>query len=170
MQGWRRTQEDAHIMHEVSLKGGIKGMLFGVFDGHGGAEVSKFTKTNFKSILIETKEFLAGDYKKALEVAFLLIDKKLIHANIIVSGCTACVVLITPDTIFCSNAGDSRAILNNKSIAVALSEDHKPMDKIELDRITKAGHSVFMNRVDGTLALSRAFGDLEFKNADLLPA
>ena len=44
------------------------------------------------------------------------------------------------------------------------------MDKIELDRINNAGHSVSMNRVDGTLALSRAFGDLEFKDKDDLPA
>ena len=32
--------EDAHIMEEVNLGRGQKGMLFGVFDGHGGTEVS----------------------------------------------------------------------------------------------------------------------------------
>ena len=29
----------------------------------------------------------------------------------LISGCTACVVLITPDMIYCANAGDSRAVL-----------------------------------------------------------
>ena len=28
-----------------------------------------------------------------------------------ISGCTACVVLITPDMIYCANAGDSRAVI-----------------------------------------------------------
>ena len=42
MQGWRNSQEDTHISHELELPDGTKGMLFGVFDGHGGKEVSAF--------------------------------------------------------------------------------------------------------------------------------
>ena len=30
--------EDAHIAEEIILPGNNKGMLFGVFDGHGGKE------------------------------------------------------------------------------------------------------------------------------------
>lgn len=44
------------------------------------------------------------------------------------AGCTANVVLITKDKIYCANSGDSRAISSVKGIAVALSEDHKPDD------------------------------------------
>ena len=40
-----------------------------------------------------------------------------------------------------------------------MSEDHKPDDKTELTRIEKASHHVEDSRVDGNLALSRAFGD-----------
>ena len=36
MQGWRTEQEDAHICHQITLPDGKEGMLFGVFDGHGG--------------------------------------------------------------------------------------------------------------------------------------
>ena len=75
------------------------------------------------------------------------------------TGCTACVVLITPDKIICSNAGDSRGCLNRSGKAVALSEDHKPDNTDEVKRIEKAGHYVSESRVDGNLALSRAFGD-----------
>ena len=54
------------------------------------------------------------------------------------------------------------------SQTIALSEDHKPNNDIELRRITAAGHQVMLNRVDGSLALSRALGDLEYKDrADL---
>ena len=37
MQGWRVNMEDAHIAEEVYFSDGSKGLLFGVFDGHGGS-------------------------------------------------------------------------------------------------------------------------------------
>ena len=90
-----------------------------------------------------------------------------------ISGCTANVVLITHDKIYCANAGDSRSVLNNSgakpSNAVPLSKDHKPNDWIEHKRILAAKHCVMMNRVDMCLALSRAFGDFVYKDRDYLP-
>ena len=42
------------------------------------------------------------------------------------TGCTANVVLITPDKYIVANAGDSRSSLCRKGKALDLSEDHKP--------------------------------------------
>ena len=42
MQGWRCGMEDSHICEEVKLSSGDNGYVFGVFDGHGGAEVAKY--------------------------------------------------------------------------------------------------------------------------------
>ena len=53
MQGWRNSQEDTHIAHEINLPDGQKGMLFGVFDGHGGKEVSTYTQSIFKDTFVE---------------------------------------------------------------------------------------------------------------------
>ena len=73
-------------------------------------------------------------------------------------------MLITESKIYCANAGDSRAILvREKAGAIALSKDHKPNLQQEQQRIEAAGHSVSMERVDGSLALSRALGDYSFK-------
>jgi serine/threonine protein phosphatase PrpC len=46
-------------------------------------------------------------------------------------GCTANVVLIKDEKIFCSNAGDSRCVLSKKGVAFDMSKDHKPDDETE---------------------------------------
>jgi serine/threonine protein phosphatase PrpC len=77
------------------------------------------------------------------------------------AGCTANVCLITPDFIYVANAGDSRSVCCTlKGETKELSKDHKPEDKIETDRIKKAGGEVSFGRVNGNLNLSRALGDL----------
>jgi serine/threonine protein phosphatase PrpC len=77
-----------------------------------------------------------------------------------VSGTTATAVLVTPDFVMCANAGDSRAILDS----FPLSTDHKPTLPHEQRRIEAADGRVFLGRVDGELAVSRALGDFEFKD------
>jgi len=52
MQGWRCSMEDDHIAKEVKLHDGSKGMLFGVFDGHGGKEVANYASEKFAEILL----------------------------------------------------------------------------------------------------------------------
>lgn len=42
------------------------------------------------------------------------------------AGCTANVVLITPDYIYCANSGDSRAVASVNKAVTPLSVDHKP--------------------------------------------
>lgn len=45
MQGWRCGMEDAHIAREIKLPATKDtGMLFGVFDGHGGKDVALFAE------------------------------------------------------------------------------------------------------------------------------
>jgi serine/threonine protein phosphatase PrpC len=50
-----------------------------------------------------------------------------------------------------------------------LSEDHKPENPKEYARITAAGGYVMEGRVNGNLNLSRAIGDLEYKQSNLAP-
>jgi serine/threonine protein phosphatase PrpC len=50
-------------------------------------------------------------------------------------GCTACVVLIVGNKVYCANAGDSRSVLSRSGKSVALSFDHKPSNPEEEKRI-----------------------------------
>jgi protein phosphatase 1G len=54
MQGWRRTMEDAHLA-ETAVDANTQ--LFGVFDGHGGAEVAKFCQRYMVAEIKSLKEF-----------------------------------------------------------------------------------------------------------------
>eukprot|EP00391_Amoebophrya_sp_Ameob2_P010483 CAMPEP_0178993800 /NCGR_PEP_ID=MMETSP0795-20121207/6910_1 /TAXON_ID=88552 /ORGANISM="Amoebophrya sp., Strain Ameob2" /LENGTH=597 /DNA_ID=CAMNT_0020685911 /DNA_START=541 /DNA_END=2334 /DNA_ORIENTATION=+ len=98
-------------------------------------------------------------------------------------GCTAVQALVTPGgQVVVANAGDSRCVVcQNGGIAKPLSEDHKPDQQRETSRINAAGGRVEVckpfnaggrvhHRVNGNLNLSRAIGDLEYKQrADLAP-
>ena len=79
MQGWRTSMEDTHICESVDMGEDNYGMLFGVFDGHGGDEVSKFAKANFKKEFIHQKNKYSNDIKKALIETFLQLDKRLMN-------------------------------------------------------------------------------------------
>lgn len=80
------------------------------------------------------------------------------------AGCTAVVLLITPEKYYVANAGDSRCVLFSKDKNwTPLSFDHKPNDEKETNRIHHAGGIVVEGRINGNLNLSRAIGDFEFK-------
>lgn len=46
------------------------------------------------------------------------------------AGCTANVLLITPEFIYCANSGDSRSVASVNKKTEPLSYDHKPEDQV----------------------------------------
>lgn len=75
MQGWRRTNEDAHIT-ALDFVPGIS--LFAVFDGHGGCEVAKYCEKHLVFELKSDKDFMNKNYETALRNVLLKIDKMLL--------------------------------------------------------------------------------------------
>ncbi|RYP89473.1 hypothetical protein DL769_000024 [Monosporascus sp. CRB-8-3] len=181
MQGWRISMEDAHctVLDLLTPEGDEKKVhpsrlsFFGVFDGHGGHKVAEFAGENIHDILKKQDTFKTGNYDQSLKDCFLATDRAILSDPKYeeeVSGCTACVGLISANKIYIANAGDSRSVLGVKGRAKPLSFDHKPQNEGEKARITAAGGFVDFGRVNGNLALSRAIGDFEFKkSAELAP-
>jgi len=77
MQGWRLTQEDAHIALPFFDKHGDGLGLFGVFDGHCGGVVSKLVAQWLPEKLRKTPAYKAGNYAAALHQSFLALDQQL---------------------------------------------------------------------------------------------
>jgi serine/threonine protein phosphatase PrpC len=168
MQGWRNQQEDAHIA-DLKLPNGEA--IFGVFDGHGGKEVALYVQKKFVDTFKKLAEYKSGNYEEALKKCFIQMDEMMnsekskdpITNYSQSAGCTACVALLTKDSLICANSGDSRCVLARGTTALEMSQDHKPDNTEELRRIEAAGGFVEEGRVRGILSLSRALGDLEYK-------
>lgn len=189
MQGWRVSMEDSHSvvlnMSDLITDDDNKDnnnndddtkneqiAFFGVYDGHGGEKVAIFTGEKLPKILSKNSFFKSGNYIQALKDTFLATDVAILNDDELSndpSGCAATSTLITPNKIYCANAGDSRSILSINGIVKPLSFDHKPTNEGEKNRIVNAGGFVDMGRVNGNLALSRGIGDFEFKDSKLLP-
>ena len=180
MQGWRMEMEDAHVCQtnfELKDYG-----FFGVFDGHAGPKVSQYCSQHLLDCILEclhqqkSKDVTENHVKKAINDGFLHLDEKLRKEPQWAngedrSGTTAIVVMVSPQKIIWGNCGDSRGILCRNGKVVFSTQDHKPYNQTERDRIEKAGGTVMMQRVNGSLAVSRALGDFDYKRAsDLMPS
>ncbi|CAE8643462.1 unnamed protein product [Polarella glacialis] len=188
MRGWRENMEDASIAMPAGYLGGAfrDAAIFGVFDGHGGEQVSRYVARKLPGVLAELP---AGDPEDALRAAFARLDELLWQpavARELVElthpqnqpqssadrcGSTAVCCLVRGNELLLAHAGDSRAVLCRSGEAIALTEDHKPNLPVETARIEAAGGYIVEEellsgmsyRVNGDLNLSRALGDLHYK-------
>jgi len=177
IKGKRDYMEDTYCSFKTS-----KYSIYGVFDGHGGDQVSDILKY---LIPIYLSEYVFNDSNveqnitQKIKNTFINIEaiiRKNVKSNSV--GSTACVVVKYNNTLYTINLGDSRAVIlqtdttqTPQSTTISLeTKDHKP-DK-EKKRISKnKGYVKFdgrTHRVNGNLALSRAFGDfyLKYNNID----
>ncbi|XP_035715203.1 protein phosphatase 1A isoform X2 [Folsomia candida] len=180
MQGWRIEMEDAHCA-VMGLPGNLKDWaFFAVFDGHAGERVSSHCADNLLETIIQTEQIAKcvneedvsiDEIKKGIRDGFLLLDDKMrtipeMASGEDKSGSTAVCVLISPTQLYIANCGDSRSVLCRDGRVCFATQDHKPINPSEKERIQNAGGSVMIQRVNGSLAVSRALGDYEYKNVE----
>jgi len=190
MQGYRINMEDEHNIC-MTLDGHPDIGLFGVYDGHGGDQASAYIAANLPRILGKLAD--PTDHA-AITKAMIQMDLEFLKPSngqrehgstcvYVLSKAVDDVASLSPlaraafasDKRRCDgkkmfaltvvNAGDSRAILlGADGHHVPMTKDHKPQDEEESRRIYAAGGCVKSDRVDGSLALSRAIGDWNYKS------
>jgi len=154
----------------IDTKRAVK--FFGVYDGHAGAHTASQLSECLHFLIAENNDYKKGNFLPAIETGFIEMDNKLAddqRIQVDISGSTGILLVINEnDTIFSAGLGDSRAVISHQGRAQNLSKDHLPNDPNEYLRIKNAGGFVANERVNGSLAMSRAFGDFIFKqNAEL---
>lgn len=171
MQGWRVEMEDAHHVRTGLGEQLNDWSFFAVFDGHAGATVSSHCADELLDCIISSEEFKESDFPQGIRTGFLKLDNRLrakpeFACGKDKAGSTAVCALVSPKQFYIANCGDSRAVLCRSGKPTFSTRDHKPILPSEKERIQNAGGTVMIQRVNGSLAVSRALGDYEYKSVE----
>ncbi|KFW80897.1 Protein phosphatase 1F, partial [Manacus vitellinus] len=175
----RRKMEDRHVLLpefnqlfglclllSPSLqKDDVDRAYFAVFDGHGGVDAANYSATHLH-VNVGLHEEIVKNPAEALKCSFQKTDEMFLFKakrEKLRSGTTGVSALIVGNKLHIAWLGDSQVMLVQQGKAVTLMEPHKPEREDERARIETLGGCVtYMDcwRVNGTLAVSRAIGDI----------
>ena len=79
-------------------------------------------------------------------------------------GTTANVLILKKNDIYVANVGDSLSVMYKKKKAYKLNKEHKTTYDKEANRLKKLGTKIQNYRINGKLNITRAIGDLSYKN------
>ena len=145
-------------------------MIFEIFDGHGGDEMSSYLQANLAKIYKQNLLLNKGNIILSLKNAFHDADDEMREQlNIEGLGSTGTLVHIVKGLgpsleVYSANVGDSRVSLISPEHIIRLSCDHRTTDEKEKKRILEAGMEIIDDRICGTLMLTRIFGNYEYKD------
>lgn len=166
--GARKEMEDYHFCIMKDLWS-----VFGIFDGHGGERIAECSASAFKEFFSVLSDEEVAMLTTEVLARFCLDLDHALH-NTAIDGSTGILSLVRKVDatleILTMNVGDSRALLWSPTKVLSLSEDHTPTSPTEYGRIVAAGGTIARGRIDGTLALSRGFGDYDHKRANVFQA
>ncbi|XP_028761685.1 probable protein phosphatase 2C 58 isoform X1 [Neltuma alba] len=142
--------------------------LFAIFDGHLGHDVASYLQNHLFDNILKQPDFW-NDPESAVRRAYLTTDEEILGQALVLGrgGSTAVTaILINGQKLVVGNVGDSRAVICKNGKAEQLSVDHEPSKEKRL--IESRGGFVSnipgdVPRVDGQLAVARAFGDKSLK-------
>jgi len=179
--GKRWSMEDAHMIidnlnedYSEILSNSLPSSYYAVFDGHGGIKTATLAEQRLHKYILEETDFVSGNVRAAMEKAFKRFDAEVLQIlseNELDDGSCAVCCLLVGRSLWTANVGDSEAILVTKKPGKTfqryefevLSRLHRPSDESERKRVSDAGGRVHGDRIAGSLAVSRSFGDYELK-------
>ncbi|KAJ6811865.1 putative protein phosphatase 2C 41 isoform X1 [Iris pallida] len=159
--------EDYHVAKFIHIKGQELG-LFAVFDGHLGDSVPAYLQKHLFANILNEEEFWTHP-DRAISKAYDKTDKDILSHNPDLGGggsTAVTAILIDATKLWIANVGDSRAVLVKGGEVIQMTIDHEP--STERGSIETRGGFVSnvpgdVPRVNGQLAVSRAFGDRSLK-------
>ncbi|XP_059661494.1 probable protein phosphatase 2C 39 [Cornus florida] len=142
--------------------------LFAIFDGHLSHDVPDYLSSHLFENILKEPDFW-NETEHAIRKAYRLTDTNILDKAVELGkgGSTAVTaILIDCQKLVVANVGDSRAVICKNGVAKQLSVDHEPSK--ERKNIENRGGFVSnfpgdVPRVDGQLAVARAFGDKSLK-------
>jgi protein phosphatase 2C family protein 2/3 len=140
--------------------------FYGVFDGHGGKGASQFVRDNLPRIIAEDADFPIQLEKVVtrsfVETDHIFANSCSLHSSLS-SGTTALTAIIFGRSLLVANAGDCRAVLSKKGVAIELSKDHTPYCEKERIRVESLGGFIDDGYLNGQLGVTRALGNWHIK-------
>nr|XP_016461264.1 PREDICTED: probable protein phosphatase 2C 74 [Nicotiana tabacum] len=164
--GRREVMEDGQGAM-LDILGDHNQAFFVVIDGHGGKAAAEFVAENLGKNIVKELERVEKKEGKYIEVAiregYSFTDQEFLNLGQNGGACVAS-ALLKDGELHVANVGDCRAVLSrNGGVAVRLTNDHRLTKEDERARVENAGGFVYCHngvwRVNGSLAVSRAFGD-----------
>lgn len=159
--------EDYHVAQFVQSQEHELG-LFAIYDGHLGDAVPSYLQKHLFSNILQEEGFWV-DPNRSISKAYERTDQAILsHSPDLGRGGSTAVtaILINGQRLWIANVGDSRAVLSKGGHAIQMTTDHEP--NTERGSIEHKGGFVSnlpgdVPRVNGQLAVSRAFGDKSLK-------
>ncbi|EOY15988.1 hypothetical protein QUC31_000827 [Theobroma cacao] len=160
--------EDYHVAKFMQIQGHELG-LFAIYDGHLGDSVPAYLQKHLFANILKEEEFWVDPFRAILK-AYEKTDQAILsHSSDLGRGGSTAVtaILINGIRLWVANVGDSRAVLSRGGQAIQMTTDHEP--NTERGSIENKGGFVSnmpgdVPRVNGQLAVSRAFGDKSLKS------
>ncbi|XP_052166162.1 probable protein phosphatase 2C 44 [Oryza glaberrima] len=161
--------EDYHVA-EYKYANNHEFGLFAIYDGHLGDKVPSYLKANLFNNILKEPLFWTNP-QEAIKNAYSSTNKYILEncKQLGPGGSTAVTaIVVEPKKTIDTNIGDSRAVVCERGAANQLTVDHEPHTTNERKRIEKQGGFVStfpgdVPRVNGQLAVARAFGDQSLK-------
>lgn len=160
--------EDYHVAKFITVQEHELG-LFAIFDGHLGDAVPAYLQKHLFPNILKEEEFWV-DPGRSISKAYEKTDQAILSdtSEMARGGSTAVTaILINGQRLWVANLGDSRAVLSRGGQAIQMTVDHEP--NTERGIIENKGGFVSnipgdVPRVNGQLAVCRAFGDKSLKS------
>jgi len=180
-QGLRDTQEDrCVVMLDLNSKNNDnknndidllqKFSLVCIFDGHNGSKCSHYLSKEIPKLIVQNIKSLHRNSIDTFKEISKTIDEQIcsvLRKDDDPSGSTGVILLYDGKKrlLTVANVGDSMCVLSRAGRAVMTHTMHRLDSIAERTRVEKSGGLIINNRVNGILAITRAYGDVPFKDS-----